>query len=159
MGQDSTTGGTTGTEPGAGGTGLGHRRVSMTRTQKGTYLVTNERGGTLSVGGGGESADFTPVELFLTAMAACSATDVDFITSRIAEPVEFEVVCEGEKMRDGVENHLGDIEVTFTVRFPPGDAGDRARERLPRAIVQSRDRLCTVSRTVQRGADVAMHEA
>ena len=61
-------------------------------------------------------------------------------------------------MRDGVENHLGDIEITFTVRFPEGAEGDRARERLPKAIAQSRDRLCTVSRTVQRGADVHMRE-
>jgi len=141
-----------------GGTGLGHRSVSMTRTGKGTYRVTNVRGGTMSVGGGGESADFTPVELFLVSMAACSATDVDFITSRIAEPVQFDVLSEGVKMRDGVENHLGDIEVTFTVRFPEGEAGDRARARLPRAIEQSRDRLCTVSRTVQRGAPIEMHE-
>jgi uncharacterized OsmC-like protein len=141
-----------------GGTGLGHRSVTMTRTAKGTYLVSNVRGGTLSVGGGGESADFTPVELFLTAMAACSATDVDFITSRIAEPVQFDVRSEGEKLRDGVENHMGDIEVTFTVRFPAGSDGDRARARLPRAIEQSRDRLCTVSRTVQRGAPISMHE-
>jgi putative redox protein len=142
----------------AGGTGLGHRSVTMTRTEKGTYLATNVRGGVLRVGGGGETSDFTAVELFLTAMAACSATDVDFITSRIAEPVRFDVTAEGEKMRDGAENHLGDIELTFTVRFPEGEAGDRARERLPRAIAQSRDRLCTVSRTVQRGAPVAMHE-
>ena len=141
-----------------GGTGLGHRSVSMTRAEKGTYLVTNVRGGVLRVGGGGESADFTPVELFLTAMAACSATDVDFITSRIAEPLRFDVTAEGEKMRDGAENHLGDIEVTFTVRFPEGESGDRARKRLPRAIAQSRDRLCTVSRTVQRGAPITMRE-
>jgi putative redox protein len=141
-----------------GGTGLGHRSVTMTRLEKGTYLVTNARGGTMRVGGGGETADFTAVELFLTAMAACSATDVDFITSRIAEPVQFDVTAEGEKMRDGGENHLGDIEVTFTVRYPDGEDGDRARERLPRAIAQSRDRLCTVSRTVQRGAPIAMHE-
>ncbi len=142
-----------------GGTGLGHRSVTMTRTHKGTYLVTNPRGGVLSVGGGGESADFTAVELFLTAMAACSATDVDFITSRIAEPVQFDVTSQGEKVRDGAENHLTAIEVTFTVRFPEGDAGDRARARLPRAIAQTHDRLCTVSRTVQRGAPIAMHEA
>ena len=44
------------------------------------------------------------------------------------------------------------------MRFPEGEAGDRARERLPRAIEQSRDRLCTVSRTVQRGAPIDMHE-
>jgi putative redox protein len=68
------------------------------------------------------------------------------------------VTAEGEKLRDGVENHLGDIEITFTVRFPDGAEGDRARERLPKAIAQSRDRLCTVSRTVQRGAAVKMHE-
>ena len=141
-----------------GGTGLGHRSVTMTRTEKGSYLVTNVRGGTMVVGGGGGSPDFTPVELFLTSMAACSATDVDYITSRIAEPVEFEVTAEGEKLRDGVENHLGDIEVTFTVRFPAGEAGDQARARLPRAIDQSRDRLCTVSRTVQRGAPIVMRE-
>jgi putative redox protein len=141
-----------------GGTGLGHRSVTMTRTEKGTYVVTNARGGTLSVGGGGESTDFTPVELFLTSMAACSATDVDYITSRLAEPIQFDVTAEGEKLRDGAENHLGDIEITFTVRFPDGEGGDRARERMPRAIAQSRDRLCTVSRTVQRGAAVEMRE-
>lgn len=141
-----------------GGTGLGHRSVSLARDERGAYLVRNVRGGTLRVGGGGESADFTPVELFLTAMAACSATDVDFITSRITEPVRFDVTSAGEKMRDGAENHLGDIEVVFTVRFPEGADGDRARERLPRAIEQSRERLCTVSRTVQRGADIIMRE-
>ena len=32
-------------QPETGGTGLGHRSVTMTRTEKGTYLVTNVRGG------------------------------------------------------------------------------------------------------------------
>lgn len=141
-----------------GGTGLGHRSVSMSRLEKGTYLLTNERGGQMRVGGGGDSADFTPVELFLASMAACSATDVDFITSRLAEPVSFDVVSEGEKCKDDNGNFLGDIQITFTVRFPEGADGDRARERLPRAIAQSHDRLCTVSRTVQRGADITMHQ-
>lgn len=138
--------------PQTGGTGLGHRSVSMTRVEHGLYEVTNVRGGTMRVGGAGESPDFTPVELFLTAMAACSATDVDFITSRIAEPESFAVVAEGEKSKDEGGNHLAEIEVTLRVRFPQGPDGDRARERLPRALAQSRDRLCTVSRTVQRGA-------
>lgn len=142
-----------------GGTGLGHRSVSMTRLEKGLYEVTNARGGTLRTGGGGDTDDFTPVELLLVAMAACSATDVDFITSRLAEPVAFDVESAGEKLKDDGENHLGDIEITFRVRFPEGEDGDRARERLPRAIAQSRDRLCTVSRTVQRGAPVTYREA
>lgn len=142
----------------SGGSGLGHRSVSMTRVEKGRYEATNARGGSMIVGGGGESADFTPVELLLVAMASCSATDVDFITSRIAEPTAFDVVAEGEKLKNDGENHLGDLEITFRVRFPEGDEGDRARTRLPRAIAQSRDRLCTVSRTVQRGTPITYRE-
>ena len=140
-----------------GGTGLGHRSVTMARAEKGTYLVTNVRGGTMRVGGGGENNDFTAVELFLTSIAGCSATDVDFITSRLAEPTQFTVTAGARRATSG--NHIGEIEVSFSVRFPEGAAGDRARERLPRAIEQSRDRLCTVSRTVQRGAAIDMHGA
>ena len=142
-----------------GGTGLGHRSVSMTRVEKGLYEVTNARGGTMLVGGGGDTRDFTPVELLLVAIAGCSATDVDYITSRLAEPTSFDVVSEGVKSKVDGENVLADIEVTFRLRFPEGDDGDRARERLPRAIAQSHDRLCTVSRTVVRGTPIVTHEA
>ena len=140
-----------------GGTGPGHRSISMGRSGSGTYLVTNARGGTISIGSG-ESDDFTPVELLLTAIAGCSAVDVDFITSRLAEPTDFTVTAGGEKLRDELGNHMGEIEVSFRVRFPEGDDGDRARERLPRAIAQSHDRLCTVSRSVQLGTPVHMRE-
>ena len=140
-----------------GGTGPGHRSIRMSRTGTGSYLVTNARGGTMSIGSG-ESDDFTPVELLLTAIGGCSAIDVDFITSRLAEPTEFTVITGGEKLRDEHGNHMGEIEVTFRVRFPEGDDGDRARERLPRAIAQSHDRLCTVSRSVQLGTPVHMRE-
>ncbi len=140
-----------------GGTGPGHRSISMARSGSGTYLVTNARGGTISIGSG-ESDDFTPVELLLTAIAGCSAVDVDFITSRLAEPTAFTVTAGGEKLRDELGNHMGEIEVTFRVRFPEGDDGDRARERLPRAIAQSHDRLCTVSRSVQLGTPIHMRE-
>jgi len=46
------------------------------------------------------------------------------------------------------------LRVTFEVRFPEGEGGDRAREVLPSAIAKSRDRLCTVGRTVQLGAPI-----
>src|SRR4029079_10176194 len=59
-----------------GGTGTGHRAISMTRLEKGVYEVTNARGGTMRLGGGGDTTDFTPVELLLAAIAGCSATDV-----------------------------------------------------------------------------------
>lgn len=139
-----------------GGTGVGHREVSMTRISPGAYEVRNVRGGTLRIGSG-EGGDFTPVELLLTAIAGCSAVDVDAITSRRAEPSVFEVAASGVKTSsEGLGNHMSDLAVTFTIRFPDGAAGDRAREMLPKAVAMSHDRLCTVSRTVQLGTDVTM---
>ena len=138
-----------------GGTGSGHRSVSMTRLEKGLYEFTNVRGGTLRVGGGGDTADFTPVELLLVAIAGCSGTDVDFITSKRAEPLTFTVTAEGEKIRDEQgTNRMRDLRVRFSVTFPEGEAGDRAREMLPKAIEMSEERLCTVSRTVALGTPI-----
>ena len=134
------------------------RTVHLSRTGHARFEVTNARGGTLVIGDGSD-ADFTPVELLLAAIAGCSAVDVDHITSRRAEPEHFEVVASGTKTstpQDG--NHMVDLDVTFTLRFPAGEDGDRAREMLPRAVAQSRDRLCTVSRTVQRGTPIRMQE-
>lgn len=139
-----------------GGSGPGHRRVTVQRTGLGHYEALNVRGGTISMGSG-ESQDFTPVELLLAAIAGCSAVDVDHITSRRAEPLEFTVTAEGQKTNtDERGNHLTDLEVTFTVRFPEGEAGDKAREMLPRAVATSHDRLCSVSRTVELGTPVEM---
>ncbi|TWE12839.1 OsmC family protein [Rudaeicoccus suwonensis] len=135
-----------------------HRSVSLTRTASGTFRATNARGGTFDFGSGGDE-QFTPVEILLTAIAGCSAIDVDILTGRRSEPTSFEVVAEGDKLRDDDGNHMGPIHVTFTVRFPDGADGDRAREVLPDAIRQSHERLCTVSRTVLLPTDVTMHEA
>jgi uncharacterized OsmC-like protein len=136
-----------------GGTGLGHRSISMERVAKGVFDVTNVRGGTIRIGGG-DGPEFTPVELLLTAIAGCTAVDVDFITVKRAEPQTFTVAASGEKLKDGQGNHMGDLQVTFSVTFPEGEAGDRAREMLPKALAMSHDRLCTVSRTVELGTPV-----
>jgi len=136
-----------------GGTGLGDRSVAMERLSKGVYEVTNVRGGTIRIGGG-ESDDFTPVELLLTAIAGCTAVDVDYITSKRAEPVSYTVTASGEKLKDEHGNHMGELQVRFSVVFPEGEAGDRAREMLPKAIQMSEDRLCTVSRTVALGTPI-----
>ena len=125
---------------------------------EGRYKATNARGGVLPVGSGGDP-DFTPVELLLAALAGCSAIDVDLITGKRAGAVSFDVVAEGHKIRDDQGNRLTDLRLTFDVRFPEGEDGDRAREVLARSIAQSRDRLCTVGRTVQVGAPIEYGEA
>ena len=129
--------------------------ISLTRNELGSYTATNERGGTVPVGDG-SGLDFSPVELLLVALAGCSAIDVDHLTSRRAEPEEFAATASGTKVKDADGNHLTDVVVTFTLRFPDGPDGDRAREMLPKAVQMSHDRLCTVSRTVSLGTPVEM---
>lgn len=130
-----------------------HRSVELTRIGPERYKATNARGGVMVLGGGADP-DFTPVEALLAAIAGCSAIDVELITGKRAQPVRFDVRSEGDKVRDDNGNHLTGLHITFSVEFPDGDAGDAARAVLDRAIQQSHDRLCTVSRTVQLGAPV-----
>lgn len=126
------------------------RSVSLTRTGPAQFEARNVRGGTIPVGSGaGPAGDaFTPVELLLVGVAGCSGIDVDLLTSRKAEPTSFEISAAADKLRDEDGNHLGPVTVTVQVTFPEGSDGDAARERLPEAVAMSRDRLCTVSRTV-----------
>ena len=131
----------------------GHRQVSIARVAPGKYTVTKEQGGTIQVGTGSDG-EFTPVELLLAAIGACTAIDVDILTSRRAEPTEFTIDVGAEKVRDKLGSRLADIEVTFLVRFPEGDGGDAARALLPGAVRRSHDSLCTVSRTVELGTPV-----
>jgi uncharacterized OsmC-like protein len=131
------------------------RTVDIERTAPSTYLARNARGGELRVSATGD-ADFTPVELLLVALGACSAVDVDTVTARRAEPGRFTVRVEADKVRVDGASALQDISVTFDVRFPEGADGDAARSVLPRALQVSHDRSCTVSRTVEAGTPVAV---
>ena len=122
------------------------RWVTIQRTGAGRYVATNARGMKLALGG---DEGFSPVELLLTALAGCTAADVDALTSRRAEPEEFQVEARGDKIRDESGNRMENLEVVFSVRFPAGDPGDAARAVLPDMVAKSHDRLCTVSRTVE----------
>lgn len=123
------------------------RQVGLERTGASRYVATNARGGQVPIGDGSDDT-FTPVELLLAAIAGCSAIDVDMLTTRLSEPEGFAVSAQGEKVQDADGHHLTDLLVRFAVAFPEGADGDRARDRLPDAVAKSRDRLCTVLRTV-----------
>lgn len=129
------------------------RTVTIERTGPGRLVATNPRGGSVRIRA--EDSDFTPVELLLAAIGACTALDVDALTSRRAEPDAFTVEVSGEKVRDAEGNRLVDLQVTFRVSFPDGEAGDAARALLPEAVRRSHERLCTVTRTVERPTPVA----
>jgi uncharacterized OsmC-like protein len=131
-----------------------HRAVRLERIETTRYLVTNDRGGQITIGSGGGTY-FTPVDLLLAGIGGCTAADVDLLTSRRAEPDAFEIAVDADKVRDEAGNHLTGIVVTFRVRFPEGEQGDKARALLPDAVKKSHDRLCTVSRTVELGTPIA----
>lgn len=131
------------------------RSIELQRTAPGNYTATNARGGSIPVGSGSDDT-FTPVELLLTAIAACSAVDVDLITSRRAAPTEFGATASGNKINDSVDgNRMVDLVLDFAITFADDEAGRQARAVLPRAIQQSHDRLCTVGRTVEAGSPIS----
>jgi uncharacterized OsmC-like protein len=128
------------------------RRVTLTRDSVGRYTVRNDRGGSITTSSGTD--ELSPVELLLAGIAGCTAVDVDTVTTRRAEPEQFEVEVTADKVRDEHGNHLQDIEVRFRIRFPDGEGGDAAREMLPKLVQRSHDEWCTVSRTVELGQKV-----
>jgi putative redox protein len=129
------------------------RFVTIDRDREHHYIVTNARGGTITIGDGSDG-EFTPVELLLTAIGGCTAVDVDIVTSRRAEPESFLVDVAATKASDEQGHHLTDIAVTFKVVFPDSEGGEKARAVLPGIVRQSHDRLCTVSRTVEIGTPI-----
>ncbi|HEX5967426.1 MAG TPA: OsmC family protein [Intrasporangium sp.] len=128
------------------------RHVTLTRDSVGRYTVRNDRGGSITTSSGTE--ELSPVELLLAGIAACTAVDVDTVTTRRAEPDSFQIDVTADKVKDEQGNHLKDIEVTFRLRFPDGDGGDAARKILPSLVRRSHEEFCTVSRTVMLGAKV-----
>lgn len=135
------------------------RTVEITRISKGLYEATN-RHGVKMVFGHDNTQNFSAVELLLTAIAGCSGTDVDFITSKRSEPASFKLNISGEKARDEAgKNHVANISLTFDITFPEGEEGDAARAVLERSVHQSHDRLCSVSQTVERGTPIKVEIA
>ena len=130
------------------------RRVSLERLEEGVYLARNARGAELRFGSKAADA-FSPVELLLAAIAGCTAVDVDVVTGRRSSPDTFGATVDARYVRDDTGNRLEDIRLSFQITFPEGEAGDAARDILPRVLKKSHDRTCTVSRTIEAGTPVA----
>jgi len=131
-----------------------HRKLTVERFAPGRFAAVNSRGGRI-VFGTGDSEDFTPTELLLIAIGGCTAIDIDILTSRRSEPESFYVDVDADKVRDEDGNRLANVEISYRLTFPAGEAGDKARDILPQAVRQSHDRLCTVGRTVELATPIA----
>jgi uncharacterized OsmC-like protein len=131
------------------------RKVTLERTGRLEFRVTNHKGGSMIIGGEGQGA-FTPIELLLAGIAGCTAMDVDAITSKQAEPERLDVSIRADKIKASDGNRLQNIVVNFEVRFPETEEGRAAASSVPDAARRSHDRLCVVSRTVELGTPVAV---
>ena len=133
------------------------RSVSLTREAEGVYLARTPSGAELRFGYNVDNAP-TAIELLLIAIAGCSATDLDMMTSRRAEPTKFDVAVKAEKVGGSTPAILRDIDVAFDVAFPEGEDGDKARARVTAALKSAEEKTCTVSRTVANSARVTLRE-
>lgn len=132
------------------------RKVTMTRESEGVYTATNYAGDSLTFGSG--EGLLSPVDLLLAAIAGCSSIDLDAMTSRRAEPIKFDVTATADKVVKDGASVLDNIAVEWDLLFPEGDDGDKARARVGAALKSSREKTCTVSRTVEAGVPVEFRE-
>lgn len=133
-------------------------QVRLERTCQGRYRATNAEGTTVELGSG--EGLFSPVEMLLAAVGACSAIDVDVVTSRRAEPERFVVTVGAEKFTDQTGGRrLRDVDVSFDLAFDDSEKGREAAGLVERLVRLSHERDCTVSRTVEFPTSVSMHVA
>lgn len=131
------------------------KQVTLTREAEGVYLARNADGAELRFGYNVDNA-LSSIELLMVAIAGCSATDLDMMTSRRAEPTKFDVTVDAQKVAGTSPAFLRNIEVLFDVAFPEGEDGDKARARIGAALKAAEEKTCTVSRTVSHGSPVTL---
>ena len=127
--------------------------VDLTRLDTAVYRATNSAGASIEFGSG--EGLLSPVELLLAAVAACSAVDVDVVTSRRAEPESFDVYVEGDRVSEDGAARLSEVRVGFDLSFPDTQEGNQARKLVDNLIRISHEKDCTVSRTVENPTQVA----
>lgn len=130
-------------------------QVTLTREAQGVYLARNAAGAEYRFGYNVDNA-LSSIELLMVAIAGCSATDLDMMTSRRAEPIKFDATVDAQKVAGSSPAFLRNIEVLFDVAFPEGEDGDKARARIGAALKAAEEKTCTVSRTVSHGSPVTL---
>ncbi|MDO5682249.1 MAG: OsmC family protein [Propionibacteriaceae bacterium] len=127
--------------------------VHLVRTGQGRYLAMNRNGTEIELGEG--DSVFSPVELLLAALAGCAALDVEAATTRAVEPEVFKVGVLANKGSAG-GNHLEDVQVNFSMRFPDTEEGREAKAMVEQVLQLSREQLGTVCRTIENPTPVDM---
>lgn len=128
--------------------------VELTRTTEGAFVATNPRGAQVRVGPASAEHAFTPGELLLVAAAGCAGiTSERLIVRRIGEEAPFRVHADRAKEHEDA-HEFSSVGVDLDVDLSGLD--ESQREALQRAVHRAIERLCTVSRTLERGVPVTL---
>lgn len=127
--------------------------VEVHRDGEHSFVATNDRGATVAVGRDGAPDSFTPGELLLAAIAACSAvTSENLVTRRLGESASLVAHADREKTEEDPHKFSSiQVAVDFDEITDPDE-----RAKLVDSVERAIERLCTVSRTVQEGTPISL---
>ena len=125
--------------------------VSVQRTAQGLFRATNKAGAQIEIGTGEDV--FTPVELLLAALGACSSVDPDAVISRRTEPRSFAAEVSADYVRED-ENYLQDVLIQLAVELDDSPDTRRAARTVDRALAHAHEKTCSVARTLERRTEV-----
>lgn len=124
--------------------------LSAERAEPGVYIASNERGARVRIGKGGIRHAFTPGELLQLAIATCAAVSSEAnLVHHLGE--DFEATLTVNAVKNDDENRYDEIHTVFSPDLSNLDAAhvEKMVVRLEKLV----DRLCTVGRTVENGAE------
>ncbi|RKT86657.1 Uncharacterized OsmC-related protein [Saccharopolyspora antimicrobica] len=126
--------------------------VEVTRTGQHTFLATNPRGAQVAIGREDAPEAFTPGELLLAAIAACSAvTSENLLVRRLGEDAELTVHADRTKVPED-KHKFARVQVGFDVDLSAVEGEDRTK--LLEAVERAITKYCTVSRSVEEGTPI-----
>ncbi|GAA4848551.1 OsmC family protein [Saccharopolyspora rosea] len=127
--------------------------VEVTRTGNHTFTATNPRGGRVEIGREDAPDAFTPGELLLAAIAACSAvTGENLVTRRLGEDAAITVHADRSKAPED-PHRFSSVQVSFDAALAEID-DEAERDKLVEALQRAIGKYCTVSRSVEEGTPV-----
>jgi len=117
------------------------------------YIGHNDRGATVRIAGGGVEGAWTPGELLKIAAAGCTGLVTDkALARRIGDDYQGQVHVSGVKNDE--ENRYASLEEKLVADLSALEP--EARERLLKLLESTVHTQCTVGRTIEAGAPIAL---
>jgi uncharacterized OsmC-like protein len=127
--------------------------LEIERAGKHEFVGRNDRGATVRIGRDGAPGSFSPGELLQVAAAGCAAVTVEeLVVRRAGEDARITATASYERAPGVREYQQVHVNLHADLSF----LEEGARERVLKAMRMAVERECTVSRTVERGAEVLL---